>query len=147
MADRIETDLHRKDHPLVNQLLAFRDSDDGKAYFETGIRTADIFDLGDTYREWQKSPDRTGFEAQHPELEKVFKLSAAKRDRMRTRNRDLERLLFAWGYITSPKNPHVKLEVARLRRSQGGVITDTSSLLRTGVSPGVEVSPEPVLSR
>jgi hypothetical protein len=108
-----------------------------KAYLSIGRTVAEERNVVAEYEEYLRSDDRTAFARANPILRLPLADIEKRKDDMRTADYEMERILYKWGYINAPKNITLAFDVLRLRREQGGVVTDRLAIDRepAGVAP------------
>jgi len=92
-------------------------------YFEAGDAAAEELGEAELYDQWRQTDDvnKDAFETANSRILTVLALKDLKREAAR-QNYDIERHLFAWGYIDAPKSPELIQQVALIRNTNDGVV-------------------------
>jgi hypothetical protein len=144
----VDRNTGRSEHPpLIQEYLDNRDREDVKAW-RMMTRTVMVEnDVLAEYQEYLRSDDKTAFARANPILRMPLAIAQKRKEDARKGDPDdpvsqqqaydLERTLYKWGFIDAPKNTTLAIDVAILRKEQGGVVTDRLAIDRepAGVAP------------
>lgn len=140
LIDEVETFVRRNDHPLVAQLKDSREI--LKPYWGMREVMAELLDAASMFQEWSDLPAEARQQfldlPQNRRLKEAFRQADQLKVRLRQTNPEIDRHLLAWGYATRAQHPELKAELEILRRIQGGVVEDRSSLLPQPVQRELE---------
>jgi hypothetical protein len=100
--------------------------------------------LWEEYNTYKRISDRTGARREYAEMAVVDNIIARLLSLKRGDNYEMDKILFKWGIITSPKHPALMKEVMDLRSNHGGIIP-TSLLIDTEMIR--EIKPELLFSQ
>jgi hypothetical protein len=123
--DYVDRNTGLTEHPpLIEEYLRDRDRPDVKAWRLATYKFMADQGVLSLYRQYQRSEDKASFRASEPGLARLIRRSQNSRDYTREHDFELERILYKWGYIDTPKNSALKYDVGQLRKEQGGRITN-----------------------
>lgn len=129
--DEVETFVRRNDHPLVAQLKDSREI--LRPYWGMREVMAELLNVASMFQEWSNLPAEARQQfldlPQNRRLKEAFRQADQLKVRLRQTDPEIDRHLLAWGYVTTPQHPELKAEMEILKRIQGGVVEDRSSLL------------------
>ena len=116
----------RYEDPVVREMVERFEADreSVREYLEAGKDVAESQGQLALYRDYLASNDREGFTENNPILVMTLDMIEGRKEQIRTADADLERILYKWGWIDSPKNLLLEIEVALLKKQQGGEVTN-----------------------
>ena len=121
----VEENTGQADHPpVVQEYLRDRDLPDVRKWRLLNREKAEEEGVLSLYYEMQRQEDQSGFRAQNAALDYALGIAQDRKDALREEDFDLERILYKWGYIDTPKNPTLDMLVFALAQQQGGLVTN-----------------------